>query len=121
MSYFVRFLEHAPVGLRIVVCAEFCADPSSFLASVVSDLEWVQMSGVSAVLQSLPAPTANSNVWYNFILSDPCRFISICRCACMLDTKLRVLEEGYIDSICKKSKSVVSVMKVSCPVCSMCF
>ena len=40
----------------------------------------------------------------------------------MLDTKLKVLEEGYLDSINKKLVGTkVSVMKAACPECDMCF
>ena len=40
----------------------------------------------------------------------------------MLDTKLKVMDSRYVDSIrktCKECK--VDVMRVSCPECSMCF
>ena len=82
----------------------------------------MQSSGHCADLLSLPIPSVESDVWFNYIYDSPKKFISICRSACMLDTKLICMNQGYIDSISKSMKETkVSVVKVACPECGMCF
>ena len=66
-------------------------------------------------------PIHNQKMWFDFIVDKPHRFISIVKCACMVDTK-RNMFKIQNEILCQKVGPIVSpILNFQCPECGVKF